>query len=74
MISPHQAFKQGEFGVTTKHARRRSNEGSPVLAVLVWLVRDIMSSISAEEYVVIQNLKSKVDMDSDTVLADRKED
>ena len=72
MISPHQAFKQGEFGA--KHARRRSNEGSPVLAVLVWLVRDIMSSISAEEYVVIQNLKSKVDMDSDTVLADRKED
>jgi len=47
MISPHQAFKQGEFGA--KHARRRSNEGSPVLAVLVWLVRDIMSSISAEE-------------------------
>lgn len=39
-----------------------------------WLVREIMSSISAEEYVVIQNLKSKVDMDSDTVLADKKED
>jgi hypothetical protein len=41
-----------------------------------WLVREIMSSISAEEYVaVIQNLKSKVDMDSDTVLlADRIED
>ena len=26
-----------------------NDEGSPVLAVLVWLVRDIMSSISAEE-------------------------